>query len=1819
MASSTSAASKPTGRLTFGINGERFSLRAADVDPTVTLKQFLTQRTGFKGPKLGCGEGGCGACVVDIARPTAATAAATTAAAAVAHSSVNSCLCPLATLDGASVTTTEGLGGSKGARTRQGCCGGRTGSLAGSSGGGGGGGACGGGGGGGVGATEPLPAGADTFHPVQRAFADFNASQCGFCTPGMVMATYAALRRARDAAGGDDAARPTAAQLEGAFDGNICRCTGYRPILDAAKSFAADAACNANANTMCDADVAADMRGPGAQPAPAAPGVALPFFPEYPPPAPGTAPGAAALYRGSGRTWHRPASLDAALALLQAASAGGGGGGGARFVVGATSAGIYKEHAHPDWHPPTFIDLSGAGCAAELSVLGEETESESAEHGGSAALVAGGSVTLAQLQLALLAAAAARYGGGAAAALPADDVYVVIAAHIGRIANHHVRNAGSIAGNLVMARVKGFESDLATCLLAAGATVTLRSTLRSAAAGARDVPLEAFLFASDGSGFDPAADLLVRVRIPPSSPCSAQTKPNAGSGSRTFFASHKVGVRPENAHAYVNAACRVELSADGATVRAATVVFGGVGEAGRAFGGHHARATAVEELLTGAALAQLPALLPRLLEAVAGGVGAAVPDSSDRAEYRRRLVSSLTFKMVCALAAASEASPDIDASAAALHLQSFRPTTRGTQSFKTDQSNAPVAKAVPKLGAELQASGEAMFTGDVPLAPGTVFGAMVLVRRRPGARLARGAAALAGVRATVAGWQAAEQAAQEADEAADDEAAAAAAGGAAAASAASAAALLRTPTGVVGVLGAEDLPNSAANNCDAVGAESEPVFAAPGARTMYWGQPAALVVADTEAHALAAARALSALLAFEQGEEQEEEKGVSAGDGDSPEQQQEKEDKEDKEDKEVPVLLRDAAKLGKEGWLPALGWMPHEFKRGDAEAALAAASRGEMLVRPSAAAAAAAAAAGEDESKDAGAAAAPSCKAPPTGVSVGVVEGVVDVGGQNHFYMECQSAYALPAEGGGLRVWCATQGPDVAQKVVARATGLQLSEVNLMNRRVGGGFGGKLTRQLVVVAAAGAAAFAFRRPVRVCLDRNTDLAMTGGRHELVATFKAAFAVGASGLAAAGAGTAVAGMTSAAVGDAPPPAWASAAPLDVKVLALSVDMELDGGCTADLSFFVNYAIAQALEQSYFVPHMAVRAKAFRTATATRTAMRGPGEIQASIIMESVLERVAAASAAAAVAAGQLEAAAGGSPEKAALAPFSTMAHVQRVRDLNLFPAPLPKAAKAAQAAAAAAAASDQDPDDTTIDEDGDGEDGSGAAGPAEEKVCDISGDALTHYTMHELWPALKAQARLDERIAAAGAYNAGSRWRKRGVAMTPVKYKVSVGYMGALVNVYSDGSVVLSHGGSEMGQGIVTKATQVAAAALGRGLLGAPLPMAAVATADSSSHVMPNSPMTGGSTGSESVCEAVRRACVTLVARMAPVAQKLRVGNAAALTKKRNAASAAKAADKQSGLCPGASQGDPSAAVEGGAAADAAMAAAAAAAAADVGVSPDDPEAQPSWEDVCAAAANSGAECHLQASSGYFGTDAPGGEKLKCESWWRCHAAALSALPLCRRCRCCCCCCCCCCCRRRCCCCCCCCCSPVPATCPSPAPADRPQRLLLLTHPPLPSFTDHNWGAAVSEVEVDVLTGETACLRTDILYDCGNSLNPAIDLGQAEGAFVTGLGFILREEVRRDADGQLLTDGTWTYKPPLASDIPHVLNVGLLHDARFEKGILSSKASGEPPLVLATSVLCAVRHAVAAARGDAAFDLPTPCTVDVIQGACAQSYADLASA
>ena len=125
------------------------------------------------------------------------------------------------------------------------------------------------------------------------------------------------------------------------------------------------------------------------------------------------------------------------------------------------------------------------------------------------------------------------------------------------------------------------------------------------------------------------------------------------------------------------------------------------------------------------------------------------------------------------------------------------------------------------------------------------------------------------------------------------------------------------------------------------------------------------------------------------------------------------------------------------------------------------------------------------------------------------------------------------------------------------------------------------------------------------------------------------------------------------------------------------------------------------------------------------------------------------------------------------------------------------------------------------------------------------------------------------------------------------------------------------------------------------------------------------------------------------------------------------------------------------------------------------------------------------------------------------------------------------------------------------------------------------------GAAVSEVIIDTLTGEYKLLRADIIHDVGQSINPAVDLGQVEGGYVQGVGWLTCEELKWDADGRLLTDGPATYKIPAVADAPAIFNVRLLEDApNAEDTIFHSKAVGEPPLMLAISAWCAIRDAIA---------------------------------
>ncbi|ODN04993.1 Xanthine dehydrogenase [Orchesella cincta] len=132
-----------------------------------------------------------------------------------------------------------------------------------------------------------------------------------------------------------------------------------------------------------------------------------------------------------------------------------------------------------------------------------------------------------------------------------------------------------------------------------------------------------------------------------------------------------------------------------------------------------------------------------------------------------------------------------------------------------------------------------------------------------------------------------------------------------------------------------------------------------------------------------------------------------------------------------------------------------------------------------------------------------------------------------------------------------------------------------------------------------------------------------------------------------------------------------------------------------------------------------------------------------------------------------------------------------------------------------------------------------------------------------------------------------------------------------------------------------------------------------------------------------------------------------------------------------------------------------------------------------------------------------------------------------------------------------------------------------------------------WGLTLAEVEVDVLTGDYRIIRVDIIEDAGNSLSPLIDVGQIEGAFVMGLGWLLTENLAYDEEtGELLTNNTWEYKPMLPADIPEDFRITMLKNAPNPFGVLSSKATAEPPLNMAVSVMFAIRSAIDSARKDA---------------------------
>jgi xanthine dehydrogenase large subunit len=147
-----------------------------------------------------------------------------------------------------------------------------------------------------------------------------------------------------------------------------------------------------------------------------------------------------------------------------------------------------------------------------------------------------------------------------------------------------------------------------------------------------------------------------------------------------------------------------------------------------------------------------------------------------------------------------------------------------------------------------------------------------------------------------------------------------------------------------------------------------------------------------------------------------------------------------------------------------------------------------------------------------------------------------------------------------------------------------------------------------------------------------------------------------------------------------------------------------------------------------------------------------------------------------------------------------------------------------------------------------------------------------------------------------------------------------------------------------------------------------------------------------------------------------------------------------------------------------------------------------------------------------------------------------------------------------------------------------------------------------YGAAVTEVVIDTLTGENRILRADILHDCGRSLNPALDIGQIEGGYVQGAGWLTTEELIWDAKGTLTTHAPSTYKIPTASDRPEVFNVALWDGENRAETVFKSKAVGEPPLMHGISAWAALSHAISAC-GDVYPDLDAPATAERVLRAC----------
>jgi xanthine dehydrogenase large subunit len=601
------------------------------------------------------------------------------------------------------------------------------------------------------------------------------------------------------------------------------------------------------------------------------------------------------------------------------------------------------------------------------------------------------------------------------------------------------------------------------------------------------------------------------------------------------------------------------------------------------------------------------------------------------------------------------------------------------------------------------------------------------------------------------------------------------------------------------------------------------------------------------------------------------------------------------------------------------------------------------------------------------------------------VQGRINLGGQEHFYLEGQAALALAGDHGDMVVHSSTQHPTEIQHKVAEALNIAQHAVRVEVRRMGGGFGGKESQGNALAVACALAASFTGRPCKMRYDRDDDFIITGKRHDCRIDYDVGFD-------------------------------------DMgRVQALEFTHYFRCGWALDLSLPVADRAMLHADNAYDLPHVKITSHRLKTNTQSATAFRGFGGPQGMVGIERVMDHIA----------------------------HSLSCDPAEVRRRNYYPEMSSKP-------------------------------------PARPSVTPYQME-VTDFILGDMTDSLLQRCDYQARKAEVARWNASHALLKRGIAFSPVKFGISftlthLNQAGALVQIYTDGSVLINHGGTEMGQGLFQKLTQVAARSLGA-------KQAVIRASATDTSKVPNTSATAASSGADLNGMAVQAACETLIGRLKDHLAAHHGVKPEEITFAEGQVSA-----------PGLSL---------------------------------------TWQEVIASAYE--ARISLSAT-GFYKTPEIAWDRIK--------------------------------------------------------GAGRP-------------FLYFAYGAAVTEVVIDTLTGENRILRCDILHDCGASLNPALDIGQIEGGFVQGAGWLTTEELVWDTAGLLKTHAPSTYKIPACSDRPEVFNVELWPGQNRQQTIYRSKAVGEPPFMHGISAFLALSHAVAAC-GPHYPDLQAPATSEEVFNAIARA-------